>query len=67
MINIIDARKASVIINEFEPMGLYMIIQCVNGYDYYTGIDNSTGDAWTEDFKTFAECFAWLKHENWED
>lgn len=29
----------------------------------YTGIDNGTGDAWTEDFSSYEECIKWLKHE----
>lgn len=29
--------------------------------ELYTGIDNSTGDAWTEEFKTKASCFKWLE------
>ncbi len=30
----------------------------------YTGIDNGTGDAWTEDFNSYEECMKWLKHES---
>ena len=30
----------------------------------WTGIDNSTGNAWTEEFGTQAECLKWLKGEN---
>lgn len=26
----------------------------------WTGIDNTTGDAWTEDFETLEECIDWL-------
>ena len=29
--------------------------------DFYVGVDNSTGDAWTEDFTTLEDCLAWLK------
>lgn len=29
----------------------------------YTGIDNGTGDALTEDFNSYEECMKWLKHE----
>ena len=36
--------------------------------DIYVGVDNSTGDAWTEDFTSLEDCLAWLqsgdgKHE----
>ena len=29
----------------------------------YTGIDNGTGDALTENFYSYEECMKWLKHE----
>ena len=29
----------------------------------YTGIDNGTGEAWTEDFSSYDECMKWLRHE----
>ena len=29
----------------------------------YVGIDNSTGDAWTEEFDTLDKCVRWLKGE----
>ncbi len=29
--------------------------------DVYVGIDNTTGEAWTEDFPNLEECLAWLK------
>ena len=28
-----------------------------------TGIDNTTGDAWTEEFKDFGSCMRWLNRE----
>ena len=31
--------------------------------DTVIGVDNSTGDAWTEDFPTLEECLAWLKKD----
>lgn len=33
------------------------------GNGKYIGIDNSTGDAWTEEFDTLDECKQWLKGE----
>jgi hypothetical protein len=33
----------------------------------YAGIDNMTGDAWTEDFKTKEECLRWLQTGRRED
>jgi len=32
--------------------------------EIFIGIDNSTGDAWVEEFKTKQECMSWLKGEN---
>lgn len=29
----------------------------------YIGIDNETGDAWTEDFRSYEECMKWLRGE----
>lgn len=29
--------------------------------ELYIGIDNTTGDAWTEEFKSKEDCLAWLK------
>lgn len=29
----------------------------------YVGIDNTTHDAWTEEFDTKEDCFAWLRGE----
>lgn len=29
----------------------------------YVGVDNATGDAWTEEFETIGECIRWLKGE----
>ena len=30
----------------------------------YTGIDNGTGDAWSEDFDSREECMKWLRRES---
>lgn len=30
---------------------------------YYIGLDNSTGNAWTEEFERFSDCLAWLSGE----
>lgn len=31
--------------------------------DKYVGIDNSTHDAWTEEFDTKQDCIRWLRRE----
>lgn len=45
--NIIDTRL---------PLGLFWLKEG----DKYIGIDNLTGDAWTEEFDTQEECLTWL-------
>ena len=45
----------------YEPLGLFLVGEAGGTW---TGIDNSTGHAWTEEFGTQAECLKWLKGEN---
>ncbi len=47
---------------EYAPLGKFYLIE--DGK--YVGIDNSTGDAWTEDFDTLCECIIWLSGEETE-
>lgn len=44
------------IIDVREPIGLFYCIE--DGR--YVGVDNRSGDAWTEDFKSLAACKRWL-------
>ena len=44
----------------YEPLGLFLVGEAGGTW---TGIDNSTGHAWTEEFGTQAECLKWLKGE----
>ena len=44
------------IIDTRQPRGLFYTRE--NGM--YVGIDNTTGEAWTEDFKTLGACMEWL-------
>lgn len=50
---------ATQVIRTREPIGRFYTWE--DGI--YTGIDNSNGNAWTEDFKTEDECFKWLRNE----
>lgn len=52
-------EQAEKIIGTRKPLGRFWR----QDGQVYVGIDNSTGDAWTEDFKTFEECMKWLKRE----
>ena len=53
----ITPAKMGDIIDVRKPLGLFYCIQ--DGQ--YTGCDNRTGDAWTEDFKSLSACKRWLK------
>lgn len=53
---VMDA-EATQIINTREPRGLFYQMDGA----IVIGIDNSTGDAWTEDFNSLEECLTWLK------
>ena len=46
------------IIETREPLGLFYAL--ANGV--YTGVDNSKGDAWTEDFPDLRHCKRWLSN-----
>lgn len=55
----ITQAKALDIIETRKPCGLFFLKEG----EGYTGIDNQTGDAWTEEFQTKNECLKWLKGE----
>jgi hypothetical protein len=42
---------------KYVPLGLFYIKE---DDGTYTGIDNSTGEAWIKNFKTLEKCFNWL-------
>lgn len=54
----ITQEQASKIIEARQPLGLFYH-QYEKGY---VGIDNSDGEAWTEDFSTREECMQWLRN-----
>lgn len=43
----------------YEPLGLFYLQEG----DKFVGIDNSTGDAWTEEFADKEGCLRWLRGE----
>ncbi|WP_302773553.1 hypothetical protein [Clostridium paraputrificum] len=53
----VSINKASRIINEREPKGLFWTKEG----EWYIAIDNLTGDAWTKNFKKRKECFDYLE------
>ncbi len=56
-----DLLASSFETGRYEPLGLFLVGEAGGTW---TGIDNSTGNAWTEEFGTQAECLKWLKGEN---
>jgi len=56
----ISKDDAAKIIETREPKGLFFIQEKTKEKKKYTGIDNSDGNAWVEEFKTLKECLAWL-------
>ncbi len=51
----ISKIQALQVIETRKPRGLFFVVGAV-----VTGIDNRTGDAWTENFATKRECLKWL-------
>ncbi len=57
----VTPEEATAIIETRKPRGLfYTIDQTGTGKKVYVGIDNQSGDAWTEDFKSLGACKRWL-------
>ena len=46
----------------YEPLGLFYLEE----QEQFIGIDNSTGDAWTEEFPDKNRCLRWLRGEGLE-
>ncbi len=53
----VSKEEAAKIIEMRKPIGVFI---CVDG-DKFIGIDNETGDAWTEEFDTETKCRRWLR------
>lgn len=52
----ISVKEAEEIIETRKQKGLFFL----KSGEIFVGIDNRTGDAWTEDFKSLDECYNWL-------
>ncbi len=53
----VTAKETLGIIRTRNPRGCFW----QKDGELYIGIDNTTGDAWTEEFKSKEDCLAWLK------
>lgn len=56
MIQIIDIKQAESIIINRKPLGRFYVMD----KEFHVGIDNTDGEAWTEDFTTKEACYKWL-------
>jgi len=54
----ITVEEASTLIETRQPKGLFYTTE-KNGI--IVGIDNSTGDAWTDEFENLDKCKDWLQ------
>lgn len=59
----ISREDADGIIERRHPYGLFFLKEG----DVYVGIDNSDGNAWTEDFPVKRKCLEWLMGEAHEE
>jgi hypothetical protein len=57
----VSLKKANEIIETRKPIGMFYAILPRKHKKMYIGIDNRTGDAWTEDFYLLPMCKVWLK------
>ncbi len=57
MIQKVTKEQAKEIIDQRLPLGCFWL----QDGDKFIGIDNQSGDAWTEDFKSKGACIIWLE------
>ena len=61
----VSPAEAEIIIDIKQPLGKFYTKEDVLGEEIvYVGIDNSTGEAWIEVFRTKEECITWLNEED---
>ena len=58
----INNEQAGRIIDIRYPLGLFYVLKA----GVYIGIDNSNGEAWTEEFPNLRKCKRWLSNPNIE-
>lgn len=58
----VNLETALSIINTREPKGLFYVVEKdKDNHDIFVGIDNTTGDAWVEQFLAEIVCLNWLE------
>lgn len=65
MIKYVTSEEASKIIETRKPLGKFFEIDFEAEEIIYIGIDNTTGDAWVEEFEDIEECICWLNQEEY--
>ncbi len=45
---------------KYEPIGQFICPDEINGKKIYVAVDNITGDAWTEEFRSHCMATRWL-------
>jgi hypothetical protein len=63
VIKIITPEKADQVIETRKPYGSFIVLE----EGGFTGIDNTAGEAFTEDFKDLKNCLAYLHGAELED
>ncbi len=53
----VTAKEALAIVRTRNPIGCFW----QKDGELYIGIDNTTGDAWVEEFTALESCLAWLE------
>ena len=57
----VTPEEAAKIIETRQPLGkFYCIEDSPRFHPAYIGIDNETGEAWTEEFRSLGACRRWL-------
>lgn len=62
MVRIITEEQFENIIDTRIPAGSFLLLEKGS----FIGIDNTTGDAWVEDFRSLSKCLRWLHSEDLE-
>lgn len=65
MIKYVTSEEASKIIETRKPLGKFYEVDFEAEEIIYIGIDNTTGDAWVEEFQDIEECICWLNQKEY--
>lgn len=61
-IHVVNKETFDLILEQHEPYGKYLcLVKDGDGHIYIVACDNTSGDAWTEDFLTVCGAIEWLE------